>query len=174
MSRTELLRTLSVYRRSREQLVAAFITEEPEPYQAMFQFRSGSVAMSLAVERFILLWLIRHPAIYQELYLSQGEGESEEEQQLFVSFMKHYFSYCKCFIVGEDSKAGPSPGPIDGPVTQVLLLHKRAFLDDLLKVSQNADARLQRLRYQSTKTKALFDRQFAALRRQQHGPGNTR
>jgi hypothetical protein len=172
-SRIDLVRTLSVYRRSREKLVAALVSEEPGLYHAMFEFKPNSAEMSLALEKYVFLWLVRHPAVYQELYPSQADSQSEADKQLFEQFVKHYHDYCKCFIHDGDLTTDRPSSGIDNPVMEVLLQHKIAFLGDLLKVSQNANQRMQRLRYQSTKAKALFERQFSELRRQQHGTGNT-
>lgn len=171
MSRAELFRTLAVYRRAREQLVAEFVSEAPELYHAMFEFRPGSVAMRVAMDRHIFLWLISHPRIYQELYLSIGESESSDEEGLFVRFMKRYHDYCMCFILSSDSTTEEPSGAIDNPVISCLLKHKIAFLESLLKVNRDADTCLQGMRYQSTKAKFLFERQFDELRRQKNGTG---
>lgn len=164
MNQTELLRALSVYRRSREQLIKDFVTEERDLYQEMFEHKPNSVAMNLAIERYIFLWLLRHPLIYQELYLSHREGESEDEQHLFSRFMKHFQVYCKMFIDSD----------IDNPVIQVLLQQKIKVLDDLLRADQSANEYIKWVRYQSTKSKNLFERQLDELRSQQNAHGSTR
>ena len=66
--------------------------------------------MDIAIERYIFLWLIRHPLIYQELYLSHSDDESEDEQYLFSRFMKHFYAYCTRFIDSD----------IDHPVISIL------------------------------------------------------
>lgn len=174
MNRAELVRTLAVYRRSREQLVAELVSEAPELYHAMFEFKPGSVAMRLALDRYVFLWLARHPGVYHELYLSIGEKESSDEEELFERFMKRYHDYCKCFILNDNAKTEELSGAVDNPVISGLLKHKIAFLENLLKVNRNADACLQGMRYQSTKAKVLFERQFDELRRQKNGTGSSK
>jgi hypothetical protein len=172
MSRAELLRLLSVYRRSRERLVHDLVSEAPELYQPMWDYSPGSVAMQLAMDKYIFLWLTEHPSIYQQLYLSKSGEESADEEQLFASFMKRYHDYCACFIRGGDTTLGQLSGPLDNPVTEDLVRQKIAILEDLLKVNESADRAMKRLRYQSAKAKTLFERQIAELRRCKHGTGN--
>jgi hypothetical protein len=172
MSRTELLRLLSVYRRSRELLIHDLVSEAPELYQPMWEYSPGSVAMRLASDKYTFLWLAEHPRIYQELYLSKSGGDFAEEEQLFTSFMKRYHHYCARFIRSGDAIPSPSPGPLDSPVAEDLLRQTIAVLEELLKVNGSADRALARLRLQRTKATKLFERQLSELRRREHGSGN--
>ena len=158
MNQAELLRVLSVYRQSRKQLIKAFVTEDPELYQEMFEHKPGSVAIALAIERYNFAWLMRHPLIYQELYLHHGAPESQDEEHLFSCFTKHFYTYCKGFFDAE----------IDNSVIVILLQHRIKVLDELLRVNQSANEYLRNVRYQNTKAKRLFERQLDELRKQRN------
>lgn len=159
----KLVNTLSVYRSSREQLVEDFVREEPEIYRSMFEHKAGSVAMKVAIEQYILLWLIKHPIIYQKLYLSSEEDKSEYDQYLFSFFMEKFRLYCKGFVCKESSQDSQDFNA-KNPIIEFLLHEKVKILDELLKANRNSDAKIKHALYQSAKAKALFARQLNELR----------
>lgn len=167
-SRIELLRTLAVYERARAQLVADFVQEEPELYHSMFEFQPHSAAMRLAVERYIVLWLMQHANFYQKLFLIESDAEPRKQDALFVKFMDNYYKYCKNFL---SIRKGKNEDAL--AIGYDFLKHRIGFLDDLLEVNQKANSRLKHIRYQNSKARAFYEKQFAELRRQKDVAGNT-
>lgn len=152
MPPNELLITLTALQKGRQSFVDDFVNEEPRLYRPMFSCEPESAEMQIAASRFVYEWISRHPALFQEIL---SETRVDGGGALFV---KAYRNLCESFISGESRETDKSH------ILEKLVNDTIEYLDRLLTTSSRASDSLEKLKYQSEKSRHLFDRAIREMK----------
>jgi len=161
MDRLGLLSALASFKKGREALVVDYCTEEPRLFKPMFSYESNSAEMSIALEKYMLGWLAEHPS-----YFRGGKKENAEYSDVEVNvFFRAYRGLLKKFIF--NANVDVDKGKISSCLEEIVN-DSIEYLNKLLLLSERSDVRLEKLRYQSEKSKYLFERNLKDLKEGGH------
>ncbi len=164
MNRSGLLKALAFLRKGREAILSDYCTEEPRLYRPMFSHEPHSSDMNIALDKYMFSWLAQHPSHYQEIIERTKEEHSNHLGMEVDVLINAYRKLCEKFIVDDSCHERDS-----SPILDKVVKESIDYLDTLLTVSEKADDRLERLRYQGEKSKHLFDRALKELKKENNG-----
>lgn len=164
MNRDDLLNLLASLKKGRGALVSDYCTEDPRLFSPMFLHKPYSNDMNIALDKYMFSWLAQHPAYYQGIIDSKKSEDSKSLNTQTRDFVNTYRKLCEKFIIGNNTHSSDKSHVLEKVIKESI-----DYLDTLLAVSEKADDRLERLRYQGEKSKYLFDRALKELKEEKNG-----
>lgn len=159
MNRSELLESLKFLKLGRETIVADYCTEEPRLYKPMFRYNSNSIDMKIALEKYTFSWLTQHPSNYKKNIEKRNPNEYQKANFNKNNIALTYRKLCEKFIISNDATPGEKGIALEKIVEETV-----TYLDSLLCTSEKSDGHLERLVYQSEKSRHLFERRLNELK----------
>lgn len=164
MNKNSLLKTLVFLKKGREAIISDYCGEEPRLFRPMFLHKPQSSDMNIAVDKYMFSWLAQHPSYYKEIIENTKAEQSDSPDVDVDIFVCAYRKLCEKFVVDDGCRGSECSSILENVVQESI-----DYLDALLTVSEKADDRLERLRYQGEKSKYLFDRAFEELKEGKNG-----
>ncbi|MDT4825469.1 hypothetical protein [Metapseudomonas sp. CR1201] len=159
MKSRELELCLQSLKLSRQNLAGGFLQESPSLYSAMFQYETSPSSMEIAQRKFFFEWLISHPVTFGQILQRALESQEHLDRDASThAFLKSYKALLERFIADKGSGSSWQSDEL-----QVLAADYILSLGSLLEISAGANKKLEVLRYQSEKSKTIFDRTFKEL-----------
>ena len=153
MNSHELVRALTALSLGRQTLVDQFRNEEPKLYRPMFMHSAWSNDMNIAIDKFMLGWIVQHPTYYKAATALSVSECSVECDVHCDGFLHAYRRLCEMFVSGASGK-----GIEKSHFIEKVVMDSVEYLDKLLILSGQADEKLERLRYHAERSRSLFDR----------------
>ncbi|MCY1204263.1 hypothetical protein D9M72_157880 [compost metagenome] len=115
--------------------------------------------MEIAQRKFFFEWLISHPVTFGQILQRALESQEHLDRDASThAFLKSYKALLERFIADKGSGSSWQSDEL-----QVLAADYILSLGSLLEISAGANKKLEVLRYQSEKSKTIFDRTFKEL-----------
>ena len=159
MNKRDLTSSLTCLKTGRQSLVSCFCSEDHRLYRPMFSYKPNSNDMTVAICRYMLHWLGSHPVFFKESVTPAFATTSPDDNLEFDAFLRAYRNLCAKFVIGKSNSTGNASHAMDMVVTDSI-----RHLEEMLFISERTDNRLDILRYQSEKSKHLFDRLLNKLK----------
>lgn len=154
MKHSDLEFLLTVFKKSREQLVSDFNNENIEIYDAMFRFEKYEKSMYLSIDKYFMSWIDTHFSVFENL-----TANDDAPEKLTKEFAKRML-----FLVQKSELTIKASEIEDGRQLFFQMLHeKKELLQKLSDVATKADSNYRKLIYLYQKDKTLFDRQLSEL-----------
>jgi len=150
---------LDVLREGRFDLASGFLGESPDLFEPMFLYSSGSVAMELAVSKYIYRWVDSHLEVFNKR-LSQLTDDEHGLEDASRLFLETYRTFCERFLKSKEMASGERHKSI---ALETLLKIQIKQTEKLADLDLRTTEKIRKLRYEHTKGRALFDREFKRL-----------
>ncbi|MBN9096238.1 hypothetical protein [Pandoraea pnomenusa] len=161
MEKNELALALKILKLGREAIVADFCTENPDLYEAMFDYEPSSGEMDVALSRYSFNWLSRHPNFFEKFREDEGLTFGEISPKVFF---QAYRNLCESFLRKTAVTSGEGCSIFEQSIQSSV-----RYLDELLEAGGRSDERMRRLVYESKKSRKLFERLCNELKGSSNG-----
>lgn len=149
---TNLVTILSIFEKSRQQLIFDFLNEETEIYSAMFRYEEDELAMKLSIEKYFIQWINTHFTNTESCKDGFFDGElSLEFGEVMVKLIDSIQPNTKNINKSNSS------------LMRKILIEKVHILKEFSEVNNRNEQNYKKLLYAKDKDNRLFDRQFKTL-----------
>lgn len=152
----KLIFNLDILTEGRKKLIADFIRENPEIYTPIFEYENIPCQMKLSREKYFLRWIDYHWLIIDE-YFCKKSVEEKGQQSLRSSFSRVFLQFLRLFGFSSTKREMSK-------LFERLLKEEIDLLESINQVGDNTNKKLESLRYNYARDKALFEREINRMK----------
>jgi len=153
LEKGELLLILEILKFLRKKMIEEFINKEPEIFNPSFMYENSNVQLELSIKKYFLAWVNCHM-----IFLDENNNLNVNEEKFIKLFLHIYRNLMEKIRSDFETKS------IDGVFINNIINEEIKYINELLKLGDKTERKMNYLLLEHNKNKVLFDRKIKELK----------